>query len=270
MVKVPVVRSAVSSIRQVSKRVRNCKVINARFQTGLPQVLKEKSVRVCITSPPYKEEDGFSVQMMEELSELLDVYMADTSLFFMNFGHLARDKGQPFRCADVIAKHFDWIETITWVKIQWSPVAKKVKTRLDNKTEFVFMFGRGDYELDRDAIGIEYIDKSNIGRYSNQDVHCAGNFWLVFDDVWFMKYQTVQKRSQKRHEARFPRELPRKCLKLSAPILKDKDIVLDPFLGSGTTLKVVAEEFPDLCGVGAEMLKGHYDRSIEWLKEKGS
>jgi site-specific DNA-methyltransferase (adenine-specific)/site-specific DNA-methyltransferase (cytosine-N4-specific) len=44
--------------------------------------------------------------------------------------------------------------------------------------------------------------------------------------------------SNKKHSATFPKELPRWFIKL---FTKSGDVVLDPFLGSGTTLSVQTE-----------------------------
>jgi site-specific DNA-methyltransferase (adenine-specific) len=80
--------------------------------------------------------------------------------------------------------------------------------------------------LDRLAIGIPYDDKSNVGRYSQIDLHCGAN-------VWIMGYETIQRSEQKLHKDRFPVELPDKCIKLAN--LSKGSVVLDPFMGSGTT-----------------------------------
>ena len=50
--------------------------------------------------------------------------------------------------------------------------------------------------------------------------------------MWFIPYETVA--SQKLHPAMFPIKLPEMCIKLHG-LNKEKLIVLDPFLGSGST-----------------------------------
>jgi DNA modification methylase len=64
--------------------------------------------------------------------------------------------------------------------------------------------------------------------------------------------------SNKKHSATFPKELPRWFIKL---FTKPGDIVLDPFLGSGTT-SIVAKEMARN-SIGIEILKEYYDIAKE-------
>ena len=79
------------------------------------------------------------------------------------------------------------------------------------------------------AIGVPYKDKSNIGRWkvAKKDIRCRG-------DVWYINYETVQSHSEKLHDAIFPKELPELCIKLGSR--RRSDLILDPFLGSGTSI----------------------------------
>ena len=52
--------------------------------------------------------------------------------------------------------------------------------------------------------------------------------------MWHINYETVQKHSEKLHDAIFPKLLPEMCIKLASS--KKSDRILDPFLGSGTTI----------------------------------
>ena len=83
--------------------------------------------------------------------------------------------------------------------------------------------------LDRLAIGVPYQDKSNVGRWkgAGQDLRCRGN-------VWFIPYKTIRDRSSQRpHPATFPLKLPEQCLRLHG--VSRTKLVVDPFMGSGTT-----------------------------------
>lgn len=154
------------------------------------------------------------------------------SLFYLNFGHLAADKARPWWLQSMaLDQGFNYVDTITWVKKQFSPI--QGDKRLNNLTEFIFQFSKGtDYHLDRLSIGVPYEDKSNIGRYSDQDLRCGGNVWII-------PYETIQRSGQKLHPHRFPVELPKRCIKLSN--IPDGAIVLDPFMGSGTTARAAIE-----------------------------
>jgi site-specific DNA-methyltransferase (adenine-specific) len=67
----------------------------------------------------------------------------------------------------------------------------------------------------------------NIKRFKHdKDLRCQGN-------TWFIPYETIQSKSEKGdHPATYPAELVERCIKLTG---KKKGIVLDPFMGSGTT-----------------------------------
>ncbi|MFX1282882.1 MAG: DNA methyltransferase [Promethearchaeota archaeon] len=90
---------------------------------------------------------------------------------------------------------------------------------------FVLAKDKKQYHINPKAIGIPYADKSNIGRYSVEDLRDAGNIWLV------PYSKTTGATIKKGHEAPFPIELPYKCIKLS-----EGETILDPFAGTGSTL----------------------------------
>jgi site-specific DNA-methyltransferase (adenine-specific) len=66
------------------------------------------------------------------------------------------------------------------------------------------------------------------------------------------------------HPAPFPVELPRRCIKLFSYV---GDTILDPFLGSGTTLLACFET--KRVGIGVEINKNYCDLAIKRLKENG-
>ena len=66
------------------------------------------------------------------------------------------------------------------------------------------------------------------------------------------------------HPAPFPIELPRRCIKLFSYV---EDTVLDPFLGSGTTLLACLET--GRTGIGVEINKNYCDIAVKRLKEFG-
>ena len=66
------------------------------------------------------------------------------------------------------------------------------------------------------------------------------------------------------HPAPFPVELPKRCIKLFSYV---GDIVLDPFLGSGTTLIACSNE--NRIGIGVDIDKNYCKLAIERLKKIG-
>lgn len=217
---------------------------NMQFLIGdnkdLVKSLDDNSIDLIITSPPYKDEDGFlDIDFKYLYSELFRI-AKPSSLFFLNFGHLANFKERPFlNCMDAIQAGWKLNDTITWLKTQYKPL--QGKKRVNNLTEFIFLLHKGNMpEIDRLSIGVPYKDKTNIGRYADKDLRCRGNIWEV-------GYETIQKSDQKLHYDRFPLQIPDMCIKLSNV---KSGIVLDPFAGSGTTL--VAANRNNLDAIGFE------------------
>jgi len=66
------------------------------------------------------------------------------------------------------------------------------------------------------------------------------------------------------HPAPFPVELPKRCIKLFSYV---GDTVLDPFMGSGTTLIACLQT--NRVGIGVEINKNYCDLAIKRLKECG-
>lgn len=211
-----------------------------------------RSIDCIITSPPYKDSDGYSSLLMLHLFHEAWHRLKDNGLMFVNFGHLAEDKARPFKVAcDLVQAGWTLQETFTWVKNHYRPI--QGKRRVNNLTEFIFMFSKEKMpELDRLAVGIPYADKSNVGRYATTDLKCAGN-------VWYIDYDTVQSSEDKLHNDRFPLDLPLRCLKLAG--LKPGQLVCDPFTGSGTTALACKQLGLDF--VGWEINPKHYDTAIK-------
>ena len=221
---------------------------------GLAYGMTSVCVDCIITSPPYKDVDGYTDRFTKEVFNELFIVLKSGSLMFVNFGHLAEDKMRPFKAA-MIAEDcgFKLQETFTWVKNHYRPI--QGKRRVNNLTEFIFMFSKGEMpELDRLAVGIPYADKSNVGRYATSDLKCAGN-------VWHIDYDTIQSSEDKLHNDRFPLDLPLRCLKLAG--IKPGQLVCDPFTGSGTTALACKQLGLDF--VGWEINKQHYETAIKRL-----
>jgi site-specific DNA-methyltransferase (adenine-specific) len=89
---------------------------------------------------------------------------------------------------------------------------------------------------------VPFKDKSNIARRGHpKDLRCRGN-------TWFIPYDTVQSKAAKfHHPSTFPIALPRWCIRLHG---REDAVVLDPFMGTGTT--VLAAEQENAHGIGID------------------
>ncbi|MFQ5981198.1 MAG: DNA-methyltransferase [Candidatus Heimdallarchaeota archaeon] len=223
--------------------------------------ISDEVIDVIITSPPYNVGKDYSndrsryndkKRYSDYLSLLLKVFrecyrvLADDGIFFLNIGDSARDQGKSedvVRCA--VEAGFKRLQTVIWAKSLFGKghyTPSGGDRRLNNMWEFIFVLYKSKkYQIAPKKIGIPYSDKSNIGRYSEEDRRDAG-------DIWFIPYlKTTGATIKKGHEAPFPIELPLKCLKL----VPGAKTVLDPFAGTGSTLRAAKEL--DLVGYGYEL-----------------
>jgi site-specific DNA-methyltransferase (adenine-specific) len=111
-------------------------------------------------------------------------------------------------------------------------------------SEPIFHFSHsGNSPIDRLAIGVKYVHKSNVKRFNHaKDLHCRGN-------VWPIPYDTRQGRADAGHPATFPLALAERCLRLAA--VPSDGLALDPCMGIGTTL--LAAQKLELNAIGIDI-----------------
>ena len=215
---------------------------------GMRRYLPDGSVDVIVTSPPYNigvtyktyvDNMPFSEYLgwMERVAQECHRALKEEGSFFFNIGDKPSDELRSLNVALRLNKVFRLQNTIHWVKSIAVPEKainmghyKPVNSTkyLNNCHEYIFHFTRtGEVQLDKLAIGVPYGDKSNIGRWkhADHDLRDRGN-------IWFIPYETVT--AEKSHPAAFPGQLAEMCIRLHG-LGKGKLVVLDPFVGSGTT-----------------------------------
>jgi len=215
--------------------------------------LPDESVDIVVTSPPYnlgikyqsykdnlssEEYLDWSTRWAGEVKRILK----PKGSFFLNVGGMPANPWMPYQLALKLRDLFVLQNTIHWIKsITVTPKVgdaisvghfKPINSErfINDCHEFVFHFTKnGHVPIDRKAVGVPYVYKSNIARWGHtegNDKRCRGN-------NWFIPYETIKSRSKDRpHPATFPIELARKCIALhgAAP---DKATMMDPFLGIG-------------------------------------
>ncbi len=221
--------------------------------------IPSESIDVIVTSPPYNigkkytKDGSFSDKLPhDEYLRFLQVVFKEChrvlkkdGVFFLNIGDSAKDQGKSEDVVRAAVKSgFKRLQTIIWIKSifgkgHYTPSGGN--RRFNNVWEFIFVLIKSkEYRLNPKAVGIPYADKSNIGRYSSEDLRDAG-------DVWFIPYRiTTGKTVKKGHEAPFPIDLPYRCIKC----IPNAETVLDPFVGTGSTL--AAAEYLGITGYGYE------------------
>ncbi len=247
---------------------------------GMRRHVKDASVDIVVTSPPYNigirygtykddlPRDKYLAWIEEVGSEVARV-LAPGGSFFLNVGNKPSD---PWIAWDVVARlraKFALQNTIHWVKAisiakadagsssgmagdlsvgHYKPINSP--RYLNDAHEFVFhLTHEGEAPIDRLSVGVPYQDKTNIARWAKtggNDLRCRGN-------VWFIPYETIQKRDEDRpHPATFPVKLAEMCLRIAGA--RSGTTVLDPFLGLGSTAVAAAR-------LGANSLGFDVDRS---------
>ena len=240
---------------------------------GMRAKLAPRSVDVVVTSPPYnlgvkygKYDDTLPRQdylyWLGEWAQVVREVLNDDGSLFLNIGSKPSDPSVPFDVLAEMQKHFRLQNVIHWVKsiaIQKEDVGdypgitsnvsvghyKPINSArfVNDCHEYIFhLTKRGDVELDRLAIGVEYQDKTNVTRWRDGKVdrRCRGN-------TWFVPYKTIRHRESERpHPATFPVKIPKMCIQLHG--IKQTHLVVDPFLGIGHTALACMELGVDFVG----------------------
>jgi site-specific DNA-methyltransferase (adenine-specific) len=224
--------------------------------------LKPGSVDVVVTSPPYNLDlryrayrdsrgEAEYLDWMVEVATALRRVMKPDGSFFLNISGSSSRPWLPFelvvrlRPLFVLQNHITWIKSIATADDSvghYKPVNSE--RFLNHAHEHIFHLTLdGNVKLDRLAIGVPFKDKSNIIRRGHaRDLRCRGN-------TWFIPYNTVNSKAQKfHHPGTFPVDLPRWCIRLHG---RPGATVLDPFMGTGTTLVAALREGAH--GIGIEL-----------------
>jgi site-specific DNA-methyltransferase (adenine-specific) len=219
--------------------------------------LSDASIDIIVTSPPYNIGKPYTIHhdslpraeylsWMGEIAQASRRVLKDNGSFFLNVGGKPTDPWIPFDVMLQFREHYHLQNVIHWVKsiaIKKEDVGnygnitgdvavghyKPVNSRrfLSQCHEHIFHFTKyGDVSLNKLAIGVNYQDKSNIGRWKHatSDLRDRGN-------VWFIPYSTI--RSSRPHPTTFPDKLPEMCIRLHG--FTPETSVLDPFMGIGNT-----------------------------------
>ena len=125
-------------------------------------------------------------------------------------------------------------DTLIWYIPNALPQPNSYIERLfDNKYEFLLIFtkdgGNIDYTFHKPRVPNKYKDADPRKHKMNKNGRCLGNI------IRIPAYRPPNVKSMNYHIASYPEEL----VSLMIDTMTNKnDVVLDPFLGSGTTLKV--------------------------------
>ena len=250
--------------------------------------MEDNSVNIVMTSPPYnigiKYHKYDDKQPREQYLEwIFDIFvelkriLMDNGHIFLNMGYTNKD---PWISMEVALKLKDLLvlqNNITWVKSisisdksedtfgHFKPINSDRYMNVTN--ENIYHFTKDDkVKIDKKAIGVPYKWKCNLKNRKTgeikEDKRCKGN-------TWFIPYDTINNKEEKGyHPATYPEGLVEHCIKLTG--IKN-GIVLDPFVGSGTTIRVskkLSDSIDDyeLLGIGIDIDKKYIDYCKECIE----
>ncbi|MBU6300777.1 MAG: site-specific DNA-methyltransferase [Verrucomicrobia bacterium] len=218
------------------------------------QNLPDASIDLVVTSPPYNL--GISYSTYDDTLGR-EEYLAWTRAwagqvarilkpggsFFLNAGAVPSNPLLPHQILLALVpglfqlqNTFHWIKSITVDTRDGEEISaghfKPINSRryVNDCHEYLYHLTLdGGVPLDRRAVGVAYVHKSNIARWGHtggQDKRCRGN-------NWFIPYETIMRRdTQRPHPATFPVALAARCIAVTG--LPPAEItMLDPFLGIG-------------------------------------
>ena len=217
-----------------------------------------------VTSPPYynlrdyqnDQQLGMEKSPVQYVANLVEIFneikriLKDDGVVWLNLGDTyAKDKnllGIPWRVAFALQESGWYLRSdIIWQKTSILP--ESVKDRCTKSHEYIFMLTKSqNYYYNAEAIKEPTVSKDNYTRDSdntnNKTNTTAGRSRM--GGMKHNNYETRIKRSvwtmaphvsKDYHFATYPKELPMNCIKASC---RENGLVLDPFVGSGTTVQV--------------------------------
>lgn len=187
-----------------------------------------ENVDLMFTKMPATEKEGFTRGLAGYIANKAFNSMNNNTLAFVLVSSYKEEKVRPYIVADTFRDAgFTFIDTIVWVKNKFIPT--QGSKRLNNVYDFIFMFSKGDnYHLDRESIA--YLKNRIDMDDSNNEYLCGGNVWKIkVDDKDFVPFELVE------------------CVMRLANLLPNS-LVIDPFMGSGATLKVALNNLHSFWG----------------------
>ena len=203
------------------------------------KLLEQESIKCIVTSPPYYKklsyESNFNsylqyIDFMSKIAKESFRVLKHEGYFFLNF---ANDKDNPIKSYEMLQRFLDagftLHDTIIWYRYNSQPC--NTDRQLTPQFEFIFMMVKypKNYHLNKEEAQKEYPDA-----FETKNV---GNVWkIAFNSGKDIKISMKKKEEDASNglwgHSGFPIHIA------SIPIIlttKENDVILDMFMGSGTT-----------------------------------
>jgi adenine-specific DNA-methyltransferase len=238
--------------------------------------IPDNSVQLCLTSPPYNIGKSYEKEFERDLVEYR-VWLEDIcqklsskikpggSLCFQVGNHIHKGVLNPL---DYIAFGiFSGLGLTLRNRIVWRyNFGLNAKSRLSGRYEVLLWFTKGDeYKFNLDPIRVKQLYPGK--RHSSKKGDLAGkpsgnpkgknpsDFWefdpqtaFFGEPVWNIPNVKSKHPEKTDHPCQFPSELADRCI---LAFTDEGDVVLDPFLGTGTTL--ICADLRGRVGIGIEL-----------------
>jgi len=264
------------------------------FNGDCLEVLKNidsNSVDLIVTSPPYSDQrkntyggihpDNY-VEWFLPISEELKRVLKPTGSFILNIKEkVYKGERHTYVLELIIAMRGQgwlWTEEYMWHKKNSFP--GKWPNRLRDAWERLLHFNKEkNFNMYQDEVKIPIGDwsKKRLSNLSDTDKtrdeskvgsgfgkkiqNWVGKDMVLPDNVLYIATET----GNKSHSAAYPDSLPEWFIKL---FTQEGDVVLDPFLGSGTTCRVAYDMGRN--SIGIELLDDYYQKTCEIIKNHTS
>jgi len=277
----------------LDKQILSFKETNSTFYLGdSKEILKNipsNSVDLIITSPPYSDQrkgsyggihpDKYVGWFLSKSVELLRV-LKPTGTFILNIKEKVVDGERHTYVLDLIKEMrkqgWLWTEEFIWHKRNchpgkwpnrfrdaWERLLQFNKSKKFNMYQEAVMVPIGDWakaRLKNLSETDKIRDNSKVGSGFGKNIsNWVGKETVLPSNVLYLATES----SNKSHSATFPRSLPSWFIKL---FTKEGDLVLDPFLGSGTTS--ISASLLNRNSLGIEILPEYYNIAIERFKNE--
>lgn len=207
-------------------------IYNMDCLEGMKQ-LEDNSIDLIITSPPYWK--GFAyesyfnsynqyIKWCDKWIKEIKRILKNDGTFYLNVINDSEVTTRAFELMQVCSDNYLKLhDTIIWYRYNSQPA--NTTRQLTNQCEYLFMFVKfsSEVELNKEKC---YKQLPEIFKTKN-----VGNVWEIPFNT--NKHFSAKKETEGRWgHSGFPKKLAKACILLSS---KQKDIILDCFMGSGTT-----------------------------------
>lgn len=209
--------------------------------------IEDNSIHLIITSPPYP-----MIEKWDDMFPMIDFniqhyilwktwieckrVLIDGGIICINIGDATRSINKKFCCypnfAQVTYNLFN-LRFVPLIPIFW----KKISNRPNAFLGSGMLPTNGYIAQDHEYIAI--FRKGNIRKFASKDPNrYKSSFTKKERDLWFQQVWQITGKKGAKESSEFPDEIPYRLIRMFSVI---GDNVLDPFCGSGTTMRIADE-----------------------------